>query len=156
MSGPDPRSPDRGVVPFLRGWFNRLAARWATPGAGRVALCSPLVGLVAGLGAVAFLLLLDLMTRYVLGDLMHLHMPPTGEGTPHPVTYPWPWWMVLLLPTLGGLVSGLIVFSLAPEAEGHGTDAMIRAFHRGGGVIRGRIPLIKGVASILTIGSGGS
>src|SRR5919112_2871498 len=64
--------------------------------------------------------------------------------------------MVLLVPTLGGLASGLLVFSLAPEAEGHGTDAMIRAFHRGGGVIRGRIPLIKGIASILTIGSGGS
>ena len=44
----------------------------------------------------------------------------------------------------------------APEAEGHGTDALIRAFHRGGGQIRGRVPLIKGVASIITIGTGGS
>ena len=75
MAGPDPRSPDRGVVPFLRRSFNRLAARWATPGAGRVALCSPLVGVVAGLGATAFLLLLGLMYKYVLGGLMHLRMP---------------------------------------------------------------------------------
>ena len=156
MAGPDPPSRDRGILRLLRHAFNRLASRWATPGAGRVALCSPLVGLVAGLGAAAFLVLLDLMIRYVLGDLMHLQMPPTGEGSPHPVTFPWPWWMVILLPTLGGLASGLIVFTFAPEAEGHGTDAMIRAFHRGGGVIRGRIPLIKGIASILTIGSGGS
>jgi CIC family chloride channel protein len=137
-------------------WLSQLTSRWAAPGAGRVAVCSPLVGVVAGLGATAFLLLSDLMIRHVLGGLMHLHMPPTGEGTPRPVAYPWPWWMVLLLPTLGGLVSGLIVFSLAPEAEGHGTDAMIRAFHRGAGVIRARIPLIKGVSSIVTIGSGGS
>jgi CIC family chloride channel protein len=151
---PPPRR--QAIVARLGRSLNRLATRWATPGAGRVALCSPLVGFVAGLGAAAFLLLLDLMLKHVLGDLMHLQMPPTGEGTPHPVSFPWPWWMVLLLPTLGGLVSGLIVFSLAPEAEGHGTDAMIRAFHRGGGAIRGRIPLIKGVASILTIGSGGS
>ena len=143
------------LAPLGRG-LNHLATRWATPGAGRVALCSPLVGVVAGLGATAFLLLLDLTIRSVLGALLHLNMPPTGEGTPHAVTYPWPWWMVVLVPTLGGLVSGLLVFTFAPEAEGHGTDAMIRAFHRGAGKIRGRVPLIKGVASIVTIGTGGS
>src|SRR5262245_48184966 len=136
--------------------LNRVATRLATPGAGRVAVCSPLVGVVAGLGAAAFLLLLDLMIRHVLGGGMHLQMPPTGEGTPHPVSYPWPWWMVLLIPAVGGLVSGLIVFTWAPEAEGHGTDALIRAFHRGGGQIRGRVPLVKGVASVITIGTGGS
>src|SRR3954467_15242854 len=103
-------------------WLNRLATRWATPGAGRVAICSPLVGLIAGLGAVAFLRLLELMYRYVLAGLMHFQMAPTGERTPHAITYPWPWWMVLLVPTVGGLISGLLVFTLAPEAEGHGTD----------------------------------
>ena len=51
---------------------------------------------------------------------------------------------------------GRLVFALAPEAEGHGTDAMIRAFHRGGGKIRARVPLIKAVASIITMGTGGS
>jgi CIC family chloride channel protein len=63
---------------------------------------------------------------------------------------------VVLVPAIGGLVSGLIVFTWAPEAEGHGTDALIRAYHRGAGVIRGRVPLIKGVASVITIGTGGS
>ena len=33
---------------------------------------------------------------------------------------------------------------------------MIRAFHRGGGMIRTRVPMIKAVASIITIGTGGS
>ena len=83
-------------------------------------------------------------------------MPPTLEGEPHAVTYPWPWWLVLLVPTVGGLISGILVFTWAPEAEGHGTDAMIRAFHQGGGMIRARVPLIKSVASIITIGTGGS
>jgi chloride channel protein, CIC family len=54
------------------------------------------------------------------------------------------------------LVSGLIVFSIAPEAEGHGTDAMIDAFHHRGGYIRKRVPIVKIIASALTIGSGGS
>ena len=140
--------------------LNRIATRWATPGAGRVAVCSPIVGVIAGLGAVAFLLPLSWMIRHILGDLMGLHLPPAGEGEPLPATIApglfGPWWLVLLIPTLGGLVSGLIVFTFAPEAEGHGTDALVRAFHRGGGKIRSRVPLIKGIASVITIGSGGS
>jgi CIC family chloride channel protein len=83
-------------------------------------------------------------------------MPPTLEGERHAVTYPWPWWLVLLVPTVGGLISGVLVFTWAPEAEGHGTDAMIRAFHHGGGMIRARVPVIKALASIVTIGTGGS
>jgi Voltage gated chloride channel/TrkA-C domain len=61
-----------------------------------------------------------------------------------------------LVTTLGGLLSGLIVFGLAPEAEGHGTDAAIAAIHHNGGRVRARIPPIKLVASAITIGSGGS
>jgi CIC family chloride channel protein len=57
---------------------------------------------------------------------------------------------------LGGLISGVIVFTLAPEAEGHGTDAAIEAFHERAGKIRARIPPIKLLASAITIGSGGS
>src|SRR5438093_8111925 len=83
-------------------------------------------------------------------------MRPRGEGHPQAVSYPHPWWLVVLIPAVGGLISGVLVFTLAPEAEGHGTDAMIRAFHRGGGTIRARVPVIKGVASIITIGTGGS
>jgi CIC family chloride channel protein len=114
------------------------------------------VGLIAGLGAVAFLRLLGQLQRLALAGLLHFHLPPTGEGTAGPISYPTPWWLLLLIPTLGGLLSGLIVFTWAPEAEGHGTDALIRAYHRGGGQIRGRVPLIKGLASIITIGTGGS
>src|SRR4029078_10038169 len=42
------------------------------------------------------------------------------------------------------------------EATGHGTDSVIRAFHRQKGEIRARVPLVKGICSALTIGSGGS
>jgi CIC family chloride channel protein len=66
------------------------------------------------------------------------------------------WWAVVLVPTIGGLLCGLLVYTFAPEAEGHGTDAMIRAFHRLGGRIRSRVPFVKAVASIITIGTGGS
>ena len=65
-------------------------------------------------------------------------------------------WAVLLIPTIGGLICGFLVYGFAPEAEGHGTDAMVKAFHRLGGRIRGRVPFIKSAASIVTIGTGGS
>lgn len=63
---------------------------------------------------------------------------------------------LLVIPALGGLLSGLLVYLVAPEAEGHGTDAMIESFHQRGGHIRKRVPLVKIVASAVTIGSGGS
>src|SRR5262249_24050735 len=64
--------------------------------------------------------------------------------------------LLLLIPTIGGLLSGLLVFTLAPEAEGHGTDAAIAAYHYHQGQIRPRVPLVKIVASALTLGTGGS
>ena len=63
---------------------------------------------------------------------------------------------MIWIPALGGLISGLLVFHFAPEAEGHGTDAMIDSFHRKKGIIRRRVPVIKTIASAITIGSGGS
>src|SRR5882757_6862021 len=75
--------PGRRAMALLGRVLNRLVSQWTIPGAGRVAVCSPLVGLIAGLGAVAFLRLLELMVHYVLNGLLHFHMPPTGEGVPH-------------------------------------------------------------------------
>ena len=57
---------------------------------------------------------------------------------------------------MGGLISGLLVYTFAPEAEGHGTDTVVKAFHRTGGFIRARVAPLKLVASAITIGSGGS
>ncbi|HIE71705.1 MAG TPA: chloride channel protein, partial [Planctomycetes bacterium] len=66
------------------------------------------------------------------------------------------WWWLLLLPAIGCLLSALISEWLAPEAKGHGTDAAIDSYHRHGGRIRGRVPIVKGICSALTLGFGGS
>jgi CIC family chloride channel protein len=65
-------------------------------------------------------------------------------------------WLIPLVTTVGGLISGVMVYSLAPEAEGHGTDTAVKAFHRMGGFIRARVAPLKMVASAITIGTGGS
>jgi len=49
-----------------------------------------------------------------------------------------------------------LVYHFAPETEGHGTDAMIDAFHNHRGNIRTRVPIIKSLASIFTLATGGS
>ena len=53
-------------------------------------------------------------------------------------------------------MSGFLVFKFAPEAEGHGTDAVIASYHTRQGEIRGRVPIVKLFASAITIGTGGS
>jgi H+/Cl- antiporter ClcA len=54
------------------------------------------------------------------------------------------------------LLGAVLVFAVAPEAEGHGTDAAIDAVHHNPRGVRLRTVFVKIVASALTIGSGGS
>ena len=115
-----------------------------------------LIGVVGGLGAIAFYTALEIATHLFLALLVGLTPPsPTGEGGA-PITDAVRPWALPLVVGLGGLISGIIVFRFAPEAEGHGTDAAIAAYHHHPRGIRGRIPLVKLVSSAVTIGSGGS
>lgn len=124
---------------------------------GRLIIYSAVVGVVAGLGAALFFYLLEQFQAFALGQVVGYYPPGAGtEAAIHPPAMPPLSWRVVAVPVLGGLVCGFLVYRFAPEAEGHGTDAMVRAFHRQRGFIRGRIPAIKGLASIVTIGTGGS
>jgi len=115
-----------------------------------------LIGVVAGVGALVFYQAINYCTQFFLGTLAGYAPPsPVGEGNGGIVAAVRPW-VIPLVVALGGLLSGIIVFTWAPEAEGHGTDAAIAAFHFQDGFIRPRVPLIKLVASAITIGSGGS
>ncbi len=126
---------------------------------GRVLMYSPLVGAVAGLGALFFYFTLIGFQSFALGEGMGYYPPSSGtEEVMHAQALPDSsrWWAVLLIPTVGGLACGWLVYKFAPEAEGHGTDAMVHSFHRNAGKIRARVPFIKTIASIITIGTGGS
>jgi CIC family chloride channel protein len=115
-----------------------------------------IIGIISGVGAAVFFVALDLASRFFLGTIAgYVPASPLGEGA-RPITEAARPWVIPLVVALGGLISGLIVFRFAPEAEGHGTDAAISAFHHAARRIRGRIPLVKLVASAITIGSGGS
>lgn len=116
------------------------------------------VGVVAGLGAIVFYGACQVVVHGALDQVLGYHPLHSGGEPPfwEPTSTRFRPWLLLLIPTLGGLLSGFLVFKLAPEAEGHGTDAAIAAFHHRQGYIRPRVPLVKLVASALTIGTGGS
>ena len=115
------------------------------------------IGVVAGLGAIVFYEALAFSTHVFLADLAGYHVPtPAGEGySLGSAGYSRPWAIPLVV-VLGGLLAGFLVFTWAPEAEGHGTDAAIDAVHHNPRGIRLRAVVVKIVASALTIGSGGS
>lgn len=124
----------------------------------RVLGLSLVVGIIAGGGAIAFYIACQTVVHYAL-DVGAGYRARHPGGEPQPFTpsdnifRPW---MLLLIPTVGGILSGLLVYTLAPEAEGHGTDAAIAAFHYRQGRIPLRVPFVKLLASAVTIGTGGS
>ena len=149
MSGLRERLRSLGAA--VGGWTRRASylQKWLVLGT--------LIGVIAGLGAVVFYAALRGATRLFL-DVLAGYTPPGplgeggGAGTGH---FPH-WWLIPIIVCLGGLVSGVLVFRLAPEAEGHGTDAAIDAVHRNPRMIRARAVVVKLISSAITIGTGGS
>lgn len=63
---------------------------------------------------------------------------------------------IIILPALGGLIFGPIIYFLAREAKGEGPPEIIEAVATRGGRIRARVSVVKIVSSAICIGSGGS
>lgn len=116
-----------------------------------------LIGVVSGLGAVVFYESLVLATHFFLTILAGYQLPtPIGEGARVASSHFARPWALPLIAGVGALLGALLVYWVAPDAEGHGTDAAIDAVHRNPRGIRFRTVIVKIVASALTIGSGGS
>jgi chloride channel protein, CIC family len=122
----------------------------------RLLLESTLIGVIGGLSARVFMWMLRVCERIFLYDLAAYRPPGLEGGLTRQVIGPHGLLLIPVATTLGGLLSGWIVYRYAPEAEGHGTDTVVNAFHRQEGVIRPRVAPLKMVASAITIGSGGS
>lgn len=103
-------------------------------------------GVVVGYAAVLFIVLVELMEYAFFGEALR----------PFEILRHVPWYRVMLVPALGGLLTGLVIHIFAREAKGHGVSEVMEAVALQGGVIRGRVGLVKTIASALTLGSGGS
>ena len=126
---------------------------------GRIIIFSLLVGIIAGLGAIALYVLIQFFTHFAVVKFCGYKFAETygetslfsNDGVLHLQR-----WKLLIIPALGGLVSGFLVFKFAPEAEGHGTDSVIETIHVKNGRFKWQVPIIKSIASGITIGTGGS
>jgi chloride channel protein, CIC family len=120
-------------------------------GAPALSILAIAVGVIAGLGAVAFRLLIGLFHNLLfLGDLSfhydaNIHTPPGPFGVG-----------IILAPVVGAMGVAFLVKTFAPEAKGHGVPEVMDAIYYGRGRIRPVVALIKSIASALSIGSGGS
>ncbi|MBW1995953.1 MAG: chloride channel protein, partial [Deltaproteobacteria bacterium] len=104
------------------------------------------VGIGGGYGAIGFRHLIDFFQSIAYGSSESLLE----------VVKTLPWYLRILLPALGGMVVGPLVYFGAREAKGHGVPEVMEAVALRNGFIRKRVVVIKSLASAITIGTGGS
>ncbi len=109
-------------------------------------IVSLVIGLLAGLCAVGFRLLIQSLNELAWGE---------GQYTLEYIDQ-LPFWWKLLVPATGGLIVGLIIHYFAREAKGHGVPEVMEAVALRGGRIRPRVVVAKMFASGLSIATGGS
>ena len=104
-----------------------------------------LVLLAAGIGTLTALVALAFM------EIIHQLEETAGNLSPDEMK-----WMIPLVPMVGALLAGIIVYYLANEARGHGVPEVMHAIHRNKSRIKLRVAIAKWLSAICTIGSGGS
>jgi chloride channel protein, CIC family len=124
---------------------------------GKTLLHAILVGVLAGLLGAAFMGALEIVQTLLLDGLAgYQPVRALGEmvigSDPGRAVRPW---VLVVLPALGALASGILCTRFAPEAAGGGGDATIASYHAGG-PIRRRVLFVKPLAAVLALGSGGS
>ncbi len=134
------------------GLFHRLNAYLKQSTNVYMVLVAIFIGLIGGYGAVGFRLLIVQLQQWI--------WRPEGPITDHGGLLEWirelPWYWVVAVPALGGLLVGWIVDRFAKEARGHGVPEVMEAVALRHGRIRPRVVAAKTVASGVCIASGGS
>jgi CIC family chloride channel protein len=117
-----------------------------------------LLGVVGGLSAPLFLLMLRTAEHLFLNLIAGYYPPelPSEGGALVQHVGAHGLWLLPAVTALGGLITGILVYVFAPEAEGHGTDAVVRSFHDSAGYVRPPVPAVKLIASAISLGSGGA
>ena len=113
---------------------------------GIMAVLAVLVGLAGGFGAVGFRYLINFFQTLAYGS----------DGNLLDLVQTLPWYLRVLVPAVGGLVVGPLVYFWAREAKGHGVPEVMEAVALKSGMIRKRLVIIKSFASAICIGTGGS
>ncbi len=126
--------------------FNRVLSRAKQAEHTFMVTLAVAIGLLGGGGAVFFRKLISVVQHQVWGPGAY----SVAQVSDHRA------WYIVLIPTLGGLIVGPMVYYLAREAKGHGVPEVMEAVALRSGVMRPRLVVVKTLASAISIGSGGS
>ena len=124
---------------------------------------SILVGCVTGFAVVGFHWLAMLAQKYVMEGLGgHHFLSRLSDGAAFSRLYfgrifadP-SRWIMLVLPAIGAVLGYFLIKTFASTEHARGTDSAINAYHRKGGFLPAAVIPVKPVASVLTVGFGGS
>lgn len=127
----------------LRRALLRLAYHPRIPEGAYLTVVSVFVGLATGLGAVVFISLLDYVF-YLSFEVSRDIWTVLGN------------YYVIILPAIGGLIVGPVIYHVAQEVKGGGVPEVMACMAVQGGRMRKRVAFVKILTSAITIGSGGS
>ena len=137
-------------------WFGKMPDLWERATFLRKwGLVGVLIGVGAGLGALALILCIQVVSRGLLGTIVGYTQPlPGGEGGSGEYTFhmsrPW---LLPLVTAAAGLVGGFLTWKFAPQTAGIGTNAAIQAFHNNE-KLSIKTSIFKLITSAITIGGG--
>jgi len=114
-----------------------------------------LIGIGAGLGALALMWCIDFVQRMLLARIVGYAPPlPGGEGGAESYTFHMAHlWLLPVATTATGLIGGFLTWKFAPQTAGIGTNAAIRAFHTNE-KLSFKTSIFKLITSAITIGGG--
>lgn len=142
FSSPSPEPPSSHALTW-KSQFSRWLSRSEAQESGAFLFTALGVGIIAGLGAVVFRLLIE-GVQYI-----------AYEGFDHWLQAIAPFHL-MLIPALGGLIVGPLIYRFAREAKGHGVPEVMEAVALRGGRIRPQVVVVKSLASSICIATGGS
>ncbi len=124
---------------------------------GKWFIYAALVGLAAGISAIIFYALLDVTSAILLN---HIAGFPTTHPTNEPplikeISRPFNRVYFIIIATIGGLLSGLIANFLSKETAGGGTGTVISQYHNKQPIAL-KVPFVKLIVSVLSLGTGGA
>src|SRR6056297_1458054 len=130
---------------FARGWD---LLRHKGPSQFQFWLIALLIGIAAGLAATVFRMAITALQTSVYGTPSVASIHSYAEGLP--------WWMLLLIPTLGGLVVGLIVHFFTPEGRVRSVADVIEGAALNDGRVEKKAGFASAICSWITLSTGGS
>lgn len=105
-----------------------------------------IIGVIGGFGAVIIRFLVESISEFFF----------SGHGSILERMSATPWYYLLLIPSIGGLLVGIISKYSIADAKGHGVPEVMTAILKRGGVINPLVAVFKAITTSITIGTGGS